>query len=83
MSSLYQLAANRRWPKSAAHRRILGDGRWLLVLACRFPSTILMFQTKESRDARYESLMLKDCCATCRQLHTCAELSLIQNPVTS
>jgi hypothetical protein len=83
MSSLYQMQANRRWPKSAAVRRVLGDGQFLLILACRFPSTILMFQTKEARDAKYENLMLKDCCATCRQLHTCAELSLVQNPVTS
>ena len=82
MSSLYQLAANRRWPKSAARRRILGDGQFLLILACRFPSTILMFATREARDAKYESLMLKDCCASCRQDHNCAELSLIQNAVT-
>jgi hypothetical protein len=81
--SLWQETANRRWPKSAARRRILGDGQFLLILACRFPSTILMFQTKEARDARYESLMLKDCCASCRQDHNCAELSSIRDPVTS
>jgi len=77
MSSLYQLTANRRWPKSAARRRILGDGRFLLILACRFPSTILMFQTTEARLAKYDDLALKDCCASCCQDHKFAELSLI------
>ena len=73
--SLYQQAAAKRYPRSAARRRIFGDGPFVLLVNCQFPGKILLFQTAESRQAKLDQLA-SGCCFECRGDHVLAELTI-------
>lgn len=74
MSEFQQLAA-KRWPRSAARRRIFGDGAFALIIMCQFPGKILLFPTAAARLRKLEQLD-RGCCGDCTSDHKVAELVL-------
>jgi hypothetical protein len=73
--SHWQEAANKRYPRSAARRRIFGDGQFVLIVACKFPGKVLLYPTKEARQRKLIELD-RGCCYECRDEHIIAELTV-------
>ncbi len=71
--SSYQEAAAKRYPRSAAHRRIRGDGAFVLIVGCKFPGHVLLYPTAEARQVKLDQLA-NGCCFECRGDHKLAEL---------
>ncbi len=75
--SAFQEAANKRWPRSAARRRIFGDGAFAMIIMCQYPGKILLFPTAAARLRKLEQLD-RGCCCDCTSDHKVAELVLEQ-----
>jgi hypothetical protein len=52
MPSQFQLAAAKRWPRSAAHGRIRGNGPYVIEL----PRYVYLFQSDDERQAKLDTL---------------------------
>lgn len=74
--SAFQEMANKRWPRSAARRRIWGDGAFAICIGCSFPGRILLYPTAEARRRKLEQLDHGCGAADCTGEHVLAELEL-------
>ena len=73
--SLYQVAAAEKFPHS--RQNIRGDGKFCCVSKCSGKRwRILLFQTLEARNARYDAWFQNGCGPGCQSSHFTYDLSL-------
>jgi hypothetical protein len=73
--NLWQEVAAKRFPRSV--RRIYGSGRHALVTKCNVPWSVLLYNTREERLEKYNSLERSKCTALrCGYDHVFVDLEI-------